>query len=349
MLRRGLKALATVSVALFPLFGPRPAPQPPDPTVIKPAPFKPGQRAAYYNPVFGRHFPDPMVLRVRRRYYAYGTHSGPLTRGVFPILRSRDLVHWKHAGYAFRRPPGFAHGRWWAPSALRWRGRYYLFYSAQSRNPGRMCVAVAVARRPTGPFRNRSVLDCGVSGGSIDPAPLVVGRRVYLYFARTDAFCKPFPSRCSIVGVRLSRNLLRARGAPRRLIGVDQPWESSLTYSIVENPWVVKRGGLYYLLYSGNDWKAAYGMGYATSRSPLGPFVKPESRPFLRARFGLFAPGGGSVVTGPRGKSWLVYHARREGPGYANDRRRSLHLDRLLVRRGRVRITGPTLKSATLP
>lgn len=347
MLRGGLKALATVSVALLPLFGPRPAP-PPDPTVIKPAPVKPGQRAAYYNPVFGRLFPDPSVMRVGRTYYAYATHSGPLTRGVFPILRSRDLVHWKPAGHAFRSPPGFSYGRWWGPSALRWRGRYYLFYSAQARIPGRMCVAVAVARRPTGPFRHRSVLDCGVTGGSIDPAPLVVGRRVYLYFARTDGSCRQFPSRCSIVGMRLSRDLLRG-GGRRWLIGVDQPWESSPTYSIVENPWVVKRGGLYYLLYSGNDWKAAYGMGYATSRSPLGPFVKPERRPFLRARFGLFAPGGGSVITGPRGKTWLAYHARREGPGYANDRRRSLHLDRLLVRGGQVRVTGPTLRSATAP
>jgi len=212
-----------------------------------------------------------------------------------------------------------------------------------------MCVAVAVARRPTGPFRHRARLACAGTGGSIDPAPLVVGRRVYLYFARTDGSCRQFPQRCSIVGMPLRRDLLGASASPRRLIGVDQPWESSLTYSIVENPWVVKRGGLYYLLYSGNDWKAAYGMGYATSRSPLGPFVKPESRPFLRARFGLFAPGGGSVVTGPRGKTWLAYHARREGPGYANDRRRSLHLDRLLVSRGTVRVMGPTLKSAVRP
>ncbi len=349
MLGEGLKAVATLSLALLPLLGPRPAaPQRPDPTVIQPAPVKPGHRAAYYNPVFGRDFPDPMVLRVGRRYYAYATHTGRLRRGVFPILRSRDLVHWKRAGYAFRRPPGFSYARWWSPSALRWRGRYYLFYSAHARYPDRMCVAVAVARRPTGPFRHRSVLDCGVTGGSIDPAPLVVGRRVYLYFARTDAFCRQFSSRCSVVGMRLSRNLLRGRGR-RWLIGVDQPWERSRTYAIVENPWVVRRRGRYYLLYSGNDWRGAYGMGYATSRSPLGPFVKPEAGPFLRARFGLFAPGGGSVVTGPRGKTWLAYHARREGSGYANDGRRSMHLDRLLVGGGRVRITGPTLKSATAP
>lgn len=342
MLRRGLKALATVSVVLFPLFGP-PSPPPADATVGSSAGEKPPQRPAYYNPVFG-HFPDPMVLRVGRSYYGYATHSGPPTPGVFPILRSRDLVHWRWAGYAFRSPPGFSYVHWWAPSALRWRGRYYLFYSALARQHNRMCVAVAVARRPTGPFRHRSVLDCGVTGGAIDPAPLVVGRRVYLYFARLDAFCQQFRSRCSIVGMRLSSDLLRGERR-RRLIGVDQSWESRPTYSIVENPWVLRRRGRYYLLYSANHWQADYAMGYATSRSPLGPFAKPGTRPFLRARSGVFGPGGGSAVTGPRGKTWLAYHARRR----SNDKRRSLHLDQLLIGRGRVRIKGPTLQSPVRP
>ena len=116
--------------------------------------------------------------------------------------------------------------------------------------------------------------------------------------------------------MKLSANLLRARGRPRRLIGIDQPWEGSRRYAIVENPWVVKRGGLFYLLYSGNHWRRDYGMGYAVSRSPLGPFVKPEREPFLRSRRGIFGPGGGSAVVGPRGALWLVYAARRQGVGF---------------------------------
>ncbi|MDQ3720319.1 MAG: family 43 glycosylhydrolase [Actinomycetota bacterium] len=335
-------------MALLALFGLGPSPPPAHPAVIASAQVKPPQRPAYFNPVFGHTFPDPMVLRAGRSYYAYATHSGPPTPGVFPILRSRDLVHWKPAGYAFRRPPGFSYVHWWAPSALRWRGRYYLFYSALARRHKRMCVAVAVARRATGPFRQRSVLDCGATGGAIDPAPLVVEGRVYLYFARIDASCWLFPRRCSIVGMRLSRDLLRGRGR-RRLIGISQPWESRPTYSIVENPWVISRRGRYYLLYSANHWEADYAMGYATSRSPLGPFAKPERRPFLRARFGVVGPGGGSAVTGPRGKTWLAYHARRPLPRRPPDKRRLLHIDRLHVGGGRVRISGPNPQSALRP
>ncbi|MDQ3588207.1 MAG: family 43 glycosylhydrolase [Actinomycetota bacterium] len=335
-------------MALLALFGLGPSPPPAHPAVIASAQVKPPQRPAYFNPVFGHTFPDPMVLRAGRSYYAYATHSGPPTPGVFPILRSRDLVHWKPAGYAFRRPPGFSYVHWWAPSALRWRGRYYLFYSALARRHKRMCVAVAVARRATGPFRQRSVLDCGATGGAIDPAPLVVEGRVYLYFARIDASCWLFPRRCSIVGMRLSRDLLRGRGR-RRLIGISQPWESRPTYSIVENPWVISQRGRYYLLYSANHWEADYAMGYATSRSPLGPFAKPERRPFLRARFGVVGPGGGSAVTGPRGKTWLAYHARRPLPRRPPDKRRLLHIDRLHVGGGRVRISGPNPQSALRP
>jgi beta-xylosidase len=315
-----------------------------------PAPLiAPAAQPAYFNPVYGRVFPDPGVMRVGRLYYAYGTTTGNRKRDLFPVLRSRDLVHWRKLGYAMRRPPRWSHAHWWAPSPLKRGKRYYLFYSAKARRPNKMCVAVAVARHPQGPFHHRARLACAGAGGALDPAPMAVGRRVYLYFARTDAFCRTFPGRCSIAGMRLSRNLLHARARPRRLLGIDQPWESSRRYAAVENPFVFKRGPRFYLLYSANDWRRAYGMGYAVSRSPLGPFTKPESRPFLRARRGIFGPGGGSAVVGPRGQLWLVYHARRQGVGFVPDRRRSLNIDRLMVGGGRVRVMGPSFGSAVRP
>jgi beta-xylosidase len=309
----------------------------------------PPPEPAYLNPVYGRVFPDPAVLRARGLYYAYGTTTGNRRRDLFPILRSRNLVHWRKVGYAMRRSPRWATGHFWAPSPLRRGRRYYLFYSAKARRPNKMCVAVATARRPQGPFRHRARLACGGKGGSLDPAPLAVGRRVYLYFARTDAFCKQFPGRCSIVGMRLSANLLHARGRPRHLIGIDQPWEGNRRYAIVENPWMVQRGGLFYLLYSANHWRRNYGMGYAVSRSPLGPFRKPATQPFLKSRRGIFGPGGGSTIVGPRGGLWLVYAARRQGVGFINDRRRSLHIDRLNLGGGKVSITGPSFGSAIHP
>jgi len=340
----GLTTAAASLGAVFPLIGVR-GPSAPE----RPATPEPTGRVAYFNPVFGRIFPDPSVLRVGREYYAYATTPGKDRRKLFPILRSRNLIHWREAGFAFDSPPSWGYARWWAPSVMRHRGRYYMFYSGHARRPNKMCVAVATASSPLGPFRHRARLACAGAGGSIDPAPARVGKDVYLYFARTSATCKRVPGRCLIVGMKLSDDLLRARGRPTPLVGIDHAWERSGEKAAVENPALVIRGGQYYLLYSGGDWQHSYGMGYAVSRSPLGPFVKPESRPFLRGRRGLYGPGGGSAVSGPRGDLWLVYHARRQDFGYPADRRRSLHLDRLLVGGGRVHLEGPTLRSSVAP
>ncbi len=331
----------------LPLFQPPPEPPPPPP----PAPAqtaKPAGRVHYYNPVFGRRFPDPMVLRVGRHYYAYGTTV--TRRHVFPVMRSRDLIHWREVGDAFLRPPRWSFAHWWAPSATRRGGTFHLFYSAKRRRPRRHCVAVATARRPAGPFEHRRVLVCGRGAGYIDPAPFRDrDGTTWLYFSRTDRRCGRAPRRCFIAAMPLRRDLLAPAGRPRRVLNVSMSWERAGDYAAVENPWMVRRGGTYYLLYSGNWWQGDYGMGYAIGPSPLGPFTKTEPSPFLAGRQGVRGPGGGSVITGPGGGLWLVYHARRTGVGYANDGRRSLHVDPLVVGGGKVDVHGPSVESRVKP
>jgi beta-xylosidase len=69
--------------------------------------------------------------------------------------------------------------------------------------------------------------------------------------------------------------------------------------------------GTYYLFYSGGNWRAAYGMGYATASSPTGPFTKARANPILAQTATVFSPGGGDqIVTGPHNGQWLVYHGR---------------------------------------
>ena len=103
-----------------------------------------------------------------------------------------------------------------------------------------------------------------------------------------------------------------------------QPWESG-SDSTVEAPWVIKRGSLFFLTYSGNDWRADYAVGVATSKSPLGPFVKSLANPILQTQAGLAGPGGGSIVDDPRGGLWFAYHAWTAGG-------RSLRVDRVRIR-----------------
>lgn len=71
---------------------------------------------------------------------------------------------------------------------------------------------------------------------------------------------------------------------------------------------------LYYLTYSANNFENEYyGVGYATSRSPLGPWRKSPANPVLSQdpALGVYSTGHGSVVASPDGtQNYYVHHGR---------------------------------------
>ena len=282
-------------------------------------------------------------------YYAYSTAVEWGRRSHwFPIIRSTDLVSWRHVGDAFRRPPAWARDRHWAPSALQHEGRTHLFYSARGRS-GRHCVAMASARRPRGPFRHRAVLACGRPLGYIDPFGFVdpATGQPWLYVARADPTCHRRPGRCFIAAMPLSSDLTRVIGPRKVVLGVTEPWERRRGYETVENPYVFESGGRYYILYSGNDWRSPdYAMGYAVGPTPVGPFVK-AGPPVMAGTDAVRGPGGGSLVEGPGGGLWMAYHARRRGVG--DPRRRSLHLDPVALMAGELFTPGPSRAQPLTP
>ncbi len=337
------------------------------------APLPASAGGSFSNPVGGA-IADPMVLRDAGIYYAYGT--GP---EVFPVMRSTDLVRWDYVGSALPERPRWvsADDDWrpWAPSVVRTPRPcpgggespcFLLYYTGvhASLSPSASCVAVAVSGSPVGPFRDLGPIraaggrvdnsdrppGCGDDRGydTIDPAPFVdTDGRAYLYVATNRPCERPAPYR--ICGFRptlsvipLSRDLLRAAG-PRVALLSGEPvgWEAASPFGpTLENPWLEKRGRTYHLLYSGGDYRGGYGMGYATARRPTGPFTKSAANPILReGGSDAISVGGGSVVEGPRGGDWLVYHARSgdyEAP-------RTLRVDQLIWNgEGSIGVSGPS-------
>jgi beta-xylosidase len=253
-----------------------------------------------------------MILRVGSSYYAYGTSTGWDHGGEdFPILRSNDLRFWRPWNNAMSSEPAWSAGQLWAPSVLAAHGRYFLYYSARRRSDGVHCLAVATARGPGGPFRDRGPMTCGdrSARGYIDPAALMHRGRGYLFFSVDGP-------RHSISALRLSPSLLRVRGARRVLVGTTAAWQRGLTTQTVEAPWPVWRDGRFYLLYSAGCWCSDYRMGYAVSRRPLGPYRGVGANPLLRGAPGLVAPGGGSLFRGRGGGSFLAFHAWSGPPDY---------------------------------
>ena len=74
---------------------------------------------------------------------------------------------------------------------------------------------------------------------------------------------------------------------------------------------MLKHDGICYLMYSGTGADSPnYGLGYATAKSPLGPFVKYSGNPIAHRGGKVLGPGHHCVIEGPDGKLWLVYHQK---------------------------------------
>jgi arabinan endo-1,5-alpha-L-arabinosidase len=267
----------------------------------------------YTNPVLDTDFPDPMVLRASDgRYYGYATQAiqGGRTINV-QVARSDDLVRWAHCGEALPVKPPWARGtqRFWAPHVIEAEGRFFIYYSGAPDAGGGLCLAVAVADHPLGPFTDRGTpLACGPSFSNIDPMAFddpATGRR-WLYWGSA---CDPIRAQ-ELAPDRLGF-LPGTTPAPVLLPGGASPYER-----LLEGAFLVARDGAYYLFYSGDnccDPDPHYAVMVARAPAALGPFERfagPDGDPVILAGGPRWeAPGHNSVVRDAAGEDWIVYHA----------------------------------------
>jgi len=261
----------------------------------------PGPRAArtYRNPLLPDwEIADPFVLRVDGKYYLYPTSD---TRGI-EVFVSEDLVHWKRKARVFRDPRGGD----WAPEVFhnqRGDGKYYLYYTDNmpdgESGPLHKQIGVAVATSPLGPFTDKGAL----APASID-ADLFQDDDGSLYLSYVE-LAGGFK-----ILVQPMADPLTKKGEPTVVIRPTEPWEKR-SGEVTEGPFMLKHNGLYYLTYSGTGANSPnYGIGYATSKSPTGPFVKYPGNPIVHRGGSVLGPGHHCVVEGPHGKLWLVYHQK---------------------------------------
>lgn len=320
--------------------------------------------ASFANPVLDADFPDPTVIRVPDSYYyGYATQTQRGGKWInIQLARSADLVHWNYLGDALPVKPAWASKTqdFWAPHVARDGDRYVMYYSAKPDTADErhgLCLAVATAASPAGPFTDiGQPLQCGKEFINIDPMAFddpATGKRL-LYWG--SGF-KPIkvqelaPNRTSF-----------AKGSR----AVDLVWPNPAKDAfpvLVEGAWVIRRGGYYYLFYSGDNCcgpKADYAVMVARSRSATGPFQTLEQATgkrhsiILEKRGYWVAPGHNSIVHDSAGQDWIVYHAvdarrpRQKATDEPNTRRVML-IDRIRWVEGWPVIDGPSQAPQSAP
>jgi arabinan endo-1,5-alpha-L-arabinosidase len=310
--------------------------------------------ATYANPVLDADFPDPAVLRAEDGfYYAYATQGERDGRmHNIQVARSSDLVRWDQLADALPAKPGWASKTqdFWAPHVAEHDGRYYLYYSAKpdaalTDTSRGLCLAVATAARPEGPFTDiGKPLGCGEGFVNIDPMSYddpATGERL-LYWGSGFG-----PIKVQALG--RDRVSFAPGSRPIDLVAVVKTDDPANYRRLVEGAWVHYRAPYYYLFFSGDNCcgpNAHYAALVARSKSATGPFEVREE-PVVALRGNWIAPGHNAVATDSAGNDWVVYHAvdrrrPRSRPEADINSRRVMLIDRLIWDGGWPRIDGPS-------
>jgi beta-xylosidase len=258
------------------------------------------------------------VLRVGDHYIAYGT--GAVVSGrPFEVLRSDDLVHWRTVGGALEPLREEWATDYWAPEVAAAEGRYFMYYSAGTGDK-RHLLRVATAGAPEGPFADEGIVLTPDELFAIDAHPFRDDDgQWYLYYARDVLEGERVGT---TVAVDRMLDMTRLEGRPRTLLTPSDDWQLNrrareiydrvVDWHTIEGPFVVKRDGRYHLLYSAGAWQEpGYGVSYAVADHPLGPFTEPATGPVVLQTVPgrVLGPGHNSLVEGPDGADWIVYHA----------------------------------------
>ncbi len=257
---------------------------------------------------------DPYVFTYDGRYYCTATGNG----NSYDLYASDDLVTWEKLTAIFYSSgtDGWVRSSLWQPQIVVGNdGRFYLYYCGNNDN-GSLRIGVASADRVTGPYTDvygEPLMDYGFA--QIDPNLFVdEDGSMYLYYSRDCSENVVDGHHVSQIWVVEMADYTHVKeGAePVLCLTPEQRWEllNNADYQWNEGPDMLKHNGVYYLFYSGGFYgDKSYSLGYATSDSPLGPFVKYAGNPILSSTETVSGPGNNSFFYTLDGKELFnAYH-----------------------------------------
>lgn len=259
---------------------------------------------------------DPTIVLFDGTYYAYGTMGGGpnRTQRGFPVYTSTDLTHWSgpagaKEGLALKKGDAYGDTGFWAPQVFSYKGRFYMAYTANEN------IAIAVSDSPLGPFVNETKLALASPTRQIDPYVFFdEDGRIYLYHVRLGGGN-------TLYVAEMNEDLMSIKEETLKVCLHSEPgWENTGQYKappIAEGPTVIKRDGVYYLIYSANHFMSTdYAVGYAVSSSPLGPWKKTDDSPVIHGRMlDENGSGHGDLFQDKAGRFLYVLHTHASKQG----------------------------------
>ncbi len=256
------------------------------------------------NPIFRGWYADPEAVVMDGRYWVFPTFSAPYEQQLhLDAFSSKDLVNWqKHERVLEQKNIPWLQKCLWAPAIIEANGKYYLFFGGNDVHEGEVGgIGVAVSDKPEGPYKDalgKPLINEIVNGAQ--PIDQFVFRdddgQYYMFYGgwRHCNVCKLSDDLLSIV-----------------------PWEDGQKFhevtpdKYVEGPFMMKRDGKYYFMWSEGGWTGPdYCVAYAISDSPFGPFKRIGK---ILERDESVARGAGhhSVIKVPgKDEYYIVYHRR---------------------------------------
>ncbi|MBQ6051443.1 MAG: glycoside hydrolase family 43 protein [Bacteroidaceae bacterium] len=257
------------------------------------------------NPIFTGWYADPEGAVLDGQYWVFPTFSAPYDKQLFfDAFSSPDLVNWtKHERVLEQKNIPWLRRALWAPAVIEANDKFYVFFGGNDVHEGEIGgIGVAVADCPEGPYKDalgKPLINEIVNGAQ--PIDQFVFRdddgQYYMYYGgwRHCNMCKLSPDLLSIV-----------------------PWEDGQKFhevtpseEYVEGPFMLKRKGKYYFMWSEGGWTGPnYCVAYAVSDSPFGPF---ERKGVILKRDENVARGAGhhSVIQVPgKDEYYIIYHRR---------------------------------------
>ena len=257
------------------------------------------------NPIFKGWYADPEGIIFDKTYWVYPTFSAPYEKQVFlDAFSSKDLVNWKkHHKIVDTTAIKWAKKAIWAPSIIKNKNKYFLFFGANDIQSDNELggIGVAVSSKPEGPYKDllgKPLVDKFYNGAQ--PIDQFV-------FRDKDG------QHYLIYGGWRHCNIAKLKDDFTGFVPFDDKtvFKEITPENYVEGPFMFIRNSKYYFMWSEGGWTGPdYCVAYAIADSPMGPFKRVGK---ILEQDDKIARGAGhhSIIKTPDSdKYYIVYHRR---------------------------------------